>query len=102
MIEKITPVLKQLFIYGQLITNILFFIIVLYFLIKLFQLILFNKERVYVVEIDSNFLIKKPICGKVYKSIIFGYVAVHHFNCTLDNHMRIIRKTLINEKKLKE
>jgi hypothetical protein len=102
MIEKIKPVLEQLSIYGQLITNILFFIIVFYFLTKLFQLIFFNKERIYVFEIDSNLLFKKPIYGKVYKSIIFGYIGIHHFNCTLDDHMRIIRKTLINQNKLKE
>jgi len=102
MIEKMKPVLEQLSIYCQFITNVLFFIIVFYFLTKLFQLIVFNRERLYVFEIDDNLLFKKPIYGKAYKSIIFGYIGIHHFNCTLDDHMRIIRKTLIKENKLKE
>lgn len=102
MIDKINPYINQFGIYGQLAVNIMFFMIIIYFLVKLFQLIFFNKERVYVIEIDSNLLFRKPVYGSVYKSIIFGFIAIHHFNCTLDDHMRIIRKTLVKENKLKE
>jgi len=77
---------------GQLLVNIMFFIVLFNFLIRIIQLVFFDQERVYLIEIDQRFLLKKPIWNDTIKYLVLGFIALTHFDCSLDTHMRLMRK----------